>query len=136
MPRHPTRIRCDFRRLPLCCAQDFSKLNGKTSGIEGREHVRQSRKHEHLTAHAEQRAASSVPDTTTAVKKLKQIVSVYVKSHPGINTTLVEQLMKENKYELLYIPPYELWLQPIELVWAREKALRETRTKSLGMRLS
>jgi transposase len=55
------------------------------------------------------------------VKELKQIVSDYVKSHPGINTTLVEQLMKEHKHELLYTPPYESWLQPIELVWARVK---------------
>ena len=55
------------------------------------------------------------------VKKLKQVVGDYVKSHPGINTTLVEQLMKQHKYELLYTPPYESWLQPIELVWARVK---------------
>lgn len=55
------------------------------------------------------------------VKKLREVVTDYVKSHPGINTTLVEQLMKEAKHELLYTPPYESWLQPIELVWARAK---------------
>jgi len=54
-------------------------------------------------------------------KKLREVVSDYVKSHPGINTTLVQQLMKEKKYELLYTPPYESWLQPIELVWATAK---------------
>jgi transposase len=56
----------------------------------------------------------------TAVK-LKEIVTEYIKSHPGINTTLVHQLMQQHKYELLYTPPYESWLQPIELVWARVK---------------
>ena len=38
-----------------------------------------------------------------------------------MNTTLVHQLMKKHKYELLYTPPYESWLQPIELVWANVK---------------
>jgi hypothetical protein len=52
---------------------------------------------------------------------LKKVVSDYVKSHPAINTTLVHQLMDQHKYKLLYTPPYELWLQPIELVWARVK---------------
>lgn len=52
---------------------------------------------------------------------LRQVVSDYVKSHPSINTTLVKQLMDEHGYELLYTPPYESWLQPIELVWAQAK---------------
>jgi transposase len=52
---------------------------------------------------------------------LRKVVSDYVKSHPAINTTLVHQLMDQHKYKLLYTPPYESWLQPIELVWARVK---------------
>ena len=50
---------------------------------------------------------------------LKSIVSDFIRSHPGINTTLVEQLME--KHQLLYTPPYESWMQRIELVWARVK---------------
>ena len=48
-------------------------------------------------------------------------VSDYVKSHPGINTTLVHQLLTAKGHRLLYTPPYESWIQPIELVWARIK---------------
>jgi translation initiation factor 2 gamma subunit (eIF-2gamma) len=39
--------------------------------------------------------------------KLREVVSDYIKSHLGMNTTLVQQLMKEKEYELLYTPPYE-----------------------------
>ena len=55
--------------------------------------------------------------------ELLAAVCDYVKSHPVINTTLVQQAMREhNKLnQLLYTPPYESWLQPIELVWARVK---------------
>ena len=39
-----------------------------------------------------------------------------------VNTTLVEQLMKEEKKQvLLHAPQYESWIQPIELVWAWTK---------------
>ena len=56
-------------------------------------------------------------------EELLTAVCDYVKSHPVINTTLVQQAMREhNKLnQLLYTPPYESWLQPIELVWARVK---------------
>lgn len=54
-------------------------------------------------------------------KELLPIVKDYVKSHPVINTTLVQQAMKAKGHELLYTPPYESWLQPIELVWAQVK---------------
>ena len=55
------------------------------------------------------------------VEAMKKVVSDHVKSHPSINTTLVQQLMKPLGYSLLYTPPYESWLQPIELVWAQAK---------------
>ena len=58
---------------------------------------------------------------------LQKVASEYVKSHP-INSTLVQQL-KEHKYELLYIPPYESWMQPIEMVWAQAK--HEVATQSV-----
>jgi hypothetical protein len=53
------------------------------------------------------------------VAALRTVVSDYIKSHPGINTTLVEQLL--HAHQLLFTPPYESWMQPIELVWARVK---------------
>ena len=53
---------------------------------------------------------------------LRSVVSTHLKSHPELNTTVIHQLMKEpHGYALLYTPPYESWLQPIELVWARVK---------------
>jgi hypothetical protein len=52
---------------------------------------------------------------------LKSVLSSYIKSHPAINTTLVEQEMTRHGHSLLYTPPYESWIQPIELVWAQVK---------------
>jgi hypothetical protein len=54
-------------------------------------------------------------------KELHEVVKDFIASHPTINSTLVAQLMKEEGHELLYTPPYESWLQPIELVWAQVK---------------
>ena len=48
-------------------------------------------------------------------------MSDYLKSHPGVNTTVVQQLMSDRGHRLLYTPPYESWLQPIELAWAQVK---------------
>ena len=53
----------------------------------------------------------------------------YIKSHPGINTTLIQQIMQSKKYELLFTPPYESWIQPIELIWARVKHQVATQSK-------
>lgn len=55
------------------------------------------------------------------VKLMRSVVSDYLKSHPGINTTVVQQLMSDQQHRLLYTPPYESWLQPIELAWAQVK---------------
>jgi len=52
---------------------------------------------------------------------MRMVVGEYIKSHPGTNTTVPHQLMKDQHYELLYTPPYESWTQPIEMVWANVK---------------
>jgi len=51
---------------------------------------------------------------------MKKVLKWYIASHP-INTTLVQQTMQQHGHELLYTPPYESWMQPIELVWAQIK---------------
>jgi transposase len=63
------------------------------------------------------------------VPDLREVVRDYIRSHPAINTTLVHQAMQPHKYQLLYTPPYESWIQPIELVWARVK--HEVATQSM-----
>ena len=52
---------------------------------------------------------------------IRDAVKTYLQSHPGINTTVPQQLMSDAKFSLIYTPPYESWLQPIELIWARMK---------------
>jgi hypothetical protein len=52
---------------------------------------------------------------------IRDAVKTYLLSHPGMNTTVPRQLMDDAKFSLIYTPPYESWLQPIELVWARMK---------------
>jgi hypothetical protein len=54
-------------------------------------------------------------------KLMRKVLKEWIDSHPGTNTTVVEQQMSAGKHELLYTPPYESWLQPIELIWARVK---------------
>jgi hypothetical protein len=63
----------------------------------------------------------SPPNGAPTLGLMREVLSEYLKSHPGINTTVVQQMMEAEKHELLYTPPYESWLQPIELVWARVK---------------
>jgi hypothetical protein len=50
-------------------------------------------------------------------------VKDHLKQHPEINTTVPQQLMEDQDYELLYTPPYMSELQPIELIWAFTKHL-------------
>lgn len=55
-------------------------------------------------------------------KQLQEVARDMVKSGDIRNTTVPEQLVCEQwKGEIIYTPPYESWLQPIELVWARVK---------------
>jgi hypothetical protein len=62
------------------------------------------------------------------VALMKSILSDYIKSHP-VNTTVIQQIMSDKKYELLYTPPYESWIQPIELIWARIKHTVATQSR-------
>ena len=52
---------------------------------------------------------------------IRDAVKTYLLSHPGMNTTVPRQLMDDANFTLIYTPPYESWLQPIELVWAKMK---------------
>jgi transposase len=55
--------------------------------------------------------------------QLKTAVKQHLAAHPEINTTVPQQLMSDEGYELLYTPPYVSDLQPIEMIWAFTKAL-------------
>jgi len=55
--------------------------------------------------------------------QLKTAVKEHLAAHPEINTTVPQQLMGDEGYELLYTPPYISDLQPIEMIWAFTKAL-------------
>jgi len=52
--------------------------------------------------------------------ELRDVVRDHIKSHWS-NSTVLEQLFAREGHQLLWTPPYESWLQPIELVWARIK---------------
>ncbi len=68
------------------------------------------------------------------LKQLQTAVKQYLTAHPEINTTVPQQLMEDQDYELLYTPPYVSELQPIELIWAFTKALvarQSHRTRSV-----
>jgi len=49
---------------------------------------------------------------------LRSVMKSWLLSHAK-NSTLVEQALEQ--HQLLYTPPYESWLQPIEMVWATIK---------------
>jgi hypothetical protein len=55
--------------------------------------------------------------------QLKTAAKAHLAAHPDINTTVPQQLMSDNHYELLYTPPYVSDLQPIEMIWAFTKAI-------------
>jgi transposase len=68
------------------------------------------------------------------LKQLQEAVKQHLAAHPEINTTVPQQLMEDEEYELLYTPPYVSQLQPIELIWAFTKALvarQSHRTRSV-----
>jgi transposase len=58
-----------------------------------------------------------------SLAQLKAAVKQHLAEHPEINTTVPQQLMDDQDYELIYTPPYVSELQPIELIWAFTKAL-------------
>jgi hypothetical protein len=55
--------------------------------------------------------------------QLRAAVKQHIAEHPEINTTVPQQLMDDEGFELLYTPPYVSDLQPIEMIWAFTKAL-------------
>jgi transposase len=55
--------------------------------------------------------------------QLKTAAKQHLAEHPEINTTVPQQLMEDQNYELLYTPPYVSDLQPIEMLWAFTKAI-------------
>jgi transposase len=57
------------------------------------------------------------------LEQLKIAVKAHLADHPEINTTVPQQLMSDQHYELLYTPPYVSDLQPIEMIWAFTKGL-------------
>ena len=48
-------------------------------------------------------------------------MKTFLDTHPAFNTTVPQQLMSDAHHALIYTPPYETWLQPIELIWAQAK---------------
>lgn len=61
-------------------------------------------------------------------------VQHWLDEHPDHNQTVVEQLMKDEGWSLIYTPPYCPEVQPIELLWAEVKryvAARSTHNRSL-----
>jgi hypothetical protein len=55
--------------------------------------------------------------------QLKTAVKQHLAAHSEINTTVPQQLMADEGYELLFTPPYVSDLQPIEMIWAFTKSL-------------
>ena len=54
---------------------------------------------------------------------MRTTIADWLKSHPEneFNKSLLWHEMKLKKWELLFTPPYESWLQPIELIWGPAK---------------
>lgn len=62
------------------------------------------------------------------IELMRETLTNCIKSH-NKNSTWVKQLMDDKEYALLYTPPYESWMQPIQLVWARVKHEVATQSK-------
>ncbi len=79
---------------------------------------------------AEVKAQGGMAGGGPPLKDLRAFLTTYIRSHPDINTTVVHQLLAAKGHRLLFTPPYESWMQPIELVWARVKHVVATQAKS------
>jgi len=54
---------------------------------------------------------------------MRSVISKYLEQHPNLNVEVPTQLVNDVKGgRIIYTPPYESWLQPIEMVWADVKA--------------
>ena len=80
----------------------------------------------HLFEAAVSAGGPSKDDLLAAVQK-------WLEAHPDHNRTVVEQLMSDAGYSLIYTPPFCPEVQPIELLWAKVKryvADRSTHNRS------
>ena len=68
----------------------------------------------HLFAAEPSAGGPSKDDLIAAVQK-------WLSEHPNHNRTVVEQLMDDAGYTLIYTPPFCPEVQPIELLWAEIK---------------
>jgi transposase len=62
-------------------------------------------------------------DGGPTLKLLRAEVDKWVESHPHANVEVPTALVRDVKKgsRIIYTPPYESWLQPIEMVWAQVK---------------
>jgi hypothetical protein len=56
--------------------------------------------------------------------ELKAELMAYLAAHPGMNRTEVSKLFTAHGHELIYTPPYQPGVQPIERLWAYVAAQR------------
>src|SRR5690606_22625135 len=68
----------------------------------------------HLFEAKRSEGGPSKDDLLAAVQK-------FLAEHPDHNRTVVEQLMNDKGYSLIYTPPFCPEVQPIELLWAEVK---------------
>jgi hypothetical protein len=68
-----------------------------------------------------ERFASKVSEGGPSKKDMVAAVKTWLEAHPGHNRTVVEQLMSDRGYSLIYTPPFCPEVQPIELLWAEVK---------------
>jgi transposase len=55
------------------------------------------------------------------LEELRAHIKIYISSHPSINRTEVYKLFEQHSHELIYTPPYQPGVQPIERLWAYVK---------------
>jgi len=59
----------------------------------------------------------------TLLLLLREEINKWLQSHPHANVEVPTSLVRDVKKgsRIIYTPPYESWLQPIEMVWAQVK---------------
>ena len=70
----------------------------------------------HLFAAKRNEGGPGKEDLLAAVRK-------FLEEHPEHNRTVIEQLMSDKGYSLVYTPPFCPDVQPIELLWAEVKRM-------------
>ena len=54
-------------------------------------------------------------------KQMRLWIKAYLLKHPHINQTLLQQEFTRHGFQLIYTPPYQCDVQPIEMLWAYVK---------------